>query len=482
MDLNKLLKLSVDLICTVNANDQFVKVSEASYAILGYHPNEMCGKSYHDFILPSELMVAEQAVATLITGGPDTEIQVRYLHKDGRVIPLLWCVNWDAEDQLMYCIARSGRITEQTELMRASLEESHRRYQYVTKATSDAIWDWDIINGTLYWGEGFKLIFGYNQMEGQKDIYSWTKNIHQEDSAFVLNSIDRLCKSNETNWKEEYRYLKANGTYAHVVDRGFVIRDQKGKAVRMVGAMHDISERKKALLETKQVTSDLFKRNQELHEFGYIVSHGLRAPVANIRGLAMLLQTEKNVPEQLRPYLTNLVHSVSTLDEVVFDLSRILSATNRSIELQSEVLDLQDIIVTVKADLNEKIAHSDTQITITGGPFFVTAHKKYIYIIFFKLIANSIKYKQEHPPIIGIHIEQLNKHVIITYQDNGCGIDLEKYGEDIFRPYKQFHPTIKGKGLGLFLVKSYIEALEGTINIQSKVKQGITYTITIPQY
>jgi PAS domain S-box-containing protein len=481
MDLNKLLKLSVDLICTVDSSGRFVEVSNASYTILGYYPDEMNNKPYYNFVYPADFLLAGQSVSTLLKLRTDTQIQIRYVHKDGHVVPLLWCVQWDEETQLMYCIARSGHITEQTESMRISLEESNKRYEYVTQATSDAIWDWDISKGTLYLGEGFETIFGHNINALPAGIVSWQQFIHPEDSYYVLNSLANICDSTDTNWKEEYRYQKADGTYADVVDRGFVIRNKDNMAIRMVGAMHDISERKRGLQEMKQVTADLFKRNRELHEFGYIVSHNLRSPVANIKGVVTLLHLETDVQEHIKPYLTNLINSVSRLDEVIIDLSKILSSKNTSADLILEPMDLQEIIHTVKTDLAGTSLKDSVQIAITGGPFSIISHKAYIYSIFHNLIANSIKFKGPKRPFVSIAVVQSEQVVNITYADNSSGIDLLKHGSEIFRPYKQFHSTIKGKGLGLFLVKSYVEALHGSVTVISEMDRGVSYTVTLPK-
>lgn len=481
MDINKLLKLSADLICTVDSQNRFVEVSDAAYPLLGYRPSEMQGRSYKDFVVPDDLSEAEEAVLSIMTKRPVIAIQIRYRHKDGRIIPLFWTVQWDEDDQLMYGIARSGDITAQTEMMRESLEESNLRYQYVTQATSDAIWDWNILEGSLYWGEGFETIFGHDLRGQLGGIHSWTQFIHPDDFNYVMQSLEAIRASKDNNWKQEYRYQKADGVYADVVDRGFVIRNKNGDPVRMVGAMHDISERKKALFEMGRVTADLFKRNRELHEFGYIVSHNLRAPVANIKSLATLIEMEFEIPELLKPYIANLMRSVYRMDEVIIDLSKILSSKNRSDELKAEALDLRDIVSQIRVDMEDKIAHSHAQITMTGGPFQLNSHQAYLYSILFNLIANSIKYQFEYPPIIKIHIQQTAEEFVISYIDNSYGIDLLRHGDDIFKPYKGFHPTIKGKGLGLFLVKSYIEALDGSIIIESSANQGISYRICLPK-
>jgi PAS domain S-box-containing protein len=480
MDVKKLLQLSTDLICTVNHHDCFVEVSNAAYSLLGYLPKEMEGRNYREFIYPGDLPLAEQEV-DVIKYDQNTQVQIRYIHKNGSLVPMFWSVNWDPEGQLMYCIARCGDITQQTEAMRISLEESNQRYQYVTQATSDAIWDWDIVNHTLYWGEGFETIFGYNPTNLPPGVDSWTKHIHPDDLDYILKSLDTICKSNKTNWKEEYRYQKSDGTYADVVDRGFVIRDKAGIAIRMVGAMHDISERKKTLHEMNQVTADLFKRNRELHEFGYFVSHHLRSPVANIKGIAMLLETESDTPDTLKLYLDKLHSSVARLDETIIDLGKILNSKNSNADLNLEPLNLAEIIEAVKTDLEEMIVQSQTKIQLSGGNYLIGSNKVYIHSIFYNLIANSIKFKQDYPVRINIDLTYENQKIVITYEDNGSGIDLLRYGADIFKPFRKFHSTINGKGLGLFLVRRYIEALDGNIEIKSEPNQGVYYTITLPQ-
>lgn len=480
MNFNKLFKLSTDLICTVDAKNRFVEVSDASEIILGYTPEELRGRSFKEFLVADDMNTAENVVTEITTLRPDTQIQLRYLHKNGNIVPLLWCVYWDEEDQLIYCIGRNGKITEQTESMRNSLEDSNKRYEYVTKATSDSIWDWDVLHGTLYWGEGFNTVFGYNLAKQPNGIESWTKFIHPEDAGHVIKAIYAICDSKDTIWKEEYRYLRADGTYANVIDRGFVIRDQQGAAIRMVGAMHDISERKKTLFEMERVTEDLFKRNRELHEFGYIVSHNLRSPVANIKGISMLMNMDIDHPEKLRQYIIALSSSISRLDEVIIDLSKILSSQDSPASLKSDSLDLQEIITNIETDLAENILQTNTRIYLTGGSFILHSHKAYIYSIFLNLISNSIKYKYINPPVIAIDILHQQETVTVTYKDNGIGIDLSKHAEEIFKPYKRFHSTIEGKGLGLFLVRSHVESMNGQISVKSQPKEGVSFTITLP--
>jgi len=119
------------------------------------------------------------------------------------------------------------------------------RYRYAAKATNDVIWDWDITSGTLIWGENFRTLFGYFDEELDTDIRSWTAKIHPEDVQRVKDEIESFMETDESNWSSEYRYQKANGDYAIVIDHGFIIRNNAGKGVRMVGAMHDVTLRRR---------------------------------------------------------------------------------------------------------------------------------------------------------------------------------------------------------------------------------------------
>ncbi len=126
-----------------------------------------------------------------------------------------------------------------------NLQDSHERYEYVTQATFDAIWDLNLVNDELYWGEGFSRLFGYETQNNKGDIVVWYEHIHAEDRPRILNSINTLIKGKGSNWTEEYRFLKANGEIAFVRNKGVVVRDAKGKGIRMIGAMQDISLQKK---------------------------------------------------------------------------------------------------------------------------------------------------------------------------------------------------------------------------------------------
>lgn len=133
-------------------------------------------------------------------------------------------------------------ITERKRKER-ELEESHQRFEFVTKATSDTIWDWDLASDEMYWGAGMQTVFGYSTSQ-LKSTSFWNSKLHAEDRDRVIKHLDEVIAGTGDKWTDEYRFLKADGAFAYVADRGFVIRDDNGNATRMVGAVQDISKRK----------------------------------------------------------------------------------------------------------------------------------------------------------------------------------------------------------------------------------------------
>lgn len=147
-----------------------------------------------------------------------------------------------------YSISSIVIVLQNIDEKRCAEEElriSNERYLYMTKATSDAIWDWDVEIDVLYRGDGFKTLFGYNKKDFSGKMADWNKLIHPEDLERVELNYKKLLDEGGDIWLDEYRYKKANGEYAYVIDTGLIIRGSDGKIARMVGAMQDITRRKK---------------------------------------------------------------------------------------------------------------------------------------------------------------------------------------------------------------------------------------------
>jgi PAS domain S-box-containing protein len=200
-------------------------------------------ETFLSFIHPEDVESFMNEQSLSLAGKKDHDIEHRIIRPDGTI-------KWVQEkgnlvlDDSGKPLSFEGTVRDITEekLLELSLEESNLRYDYVLKATFDAIWDWDIQSDICMWGEGFTTIFGYN-LEGRQSANFWSQNIHPEDHSTVWHGMQEAIKGNVQNWEKQYRFRKADGSYAHVLDRALIIRDKNGKAIRMVGALQDISEK-----------------------------------------------------------------------------------------------------------------------------------------------------------------------------------------------------------------------------------------------
>ncbi len=192
------------------------------------------------------------------------------------------------------------------------ITESNERFKTLTKATVEAIIDWDIIHNTVLWGEGFHTLLGYDLSTIHNDL--WSKNIHPDDRKKVLHDLNiTLEDPMQHNFNAEFRFIKANGDIAFMQHKGVLLRDSNGKATRAIGAMIDLTDTLERMRQIEQ-------QNKTLREISWLQSHIVRAPLANLLGLITLLKDsqEKGV------YDSNLIdyiyESTEKLDQVIHDI------------------------------------------------------------------------------------------------------------------------------------------------------------------
>lgn len=141
-----------------------------------------------------------------------------------------------------------------------ALRETEERYRLAAQATNDAIWDWNFATDHVRWNEAVQTLFGYASDEVGSHASWWKSHIHPDDRERIKASIYAVIRGDGTQWSDEYRFLRADGSYAAILDRGNVIRNERGQAVRMIGAMFDLTERKLAEEHQRLLTSELQHR------------------------------------------------------------------------------------------------------------------------------------------------------------------------------------------------------------------------------
>ncbi len=371
-------------------------------------------------------------------------------------------------------------ITE-TENYYNKLEEATRRYEYLSKATHETIWEMDVANMEILLGGGYKEMLGQEFPENKIPFTLWEKHVHPEDLERTVSSMHSvLTDPNKRYWESKYRIIREDGKVIDVFERAYIVYDEKNSIpVKIIGSTQDVTELNKVQAERDNMMADLVKRNKALEQFTYMVSHNLRAPIANILGISYLLDEGEHDEETLGEMHQLIKQSSSKLDNVIRDMNEILSVKKGFNEERTLVYFddlLNDIIET------EKKAIHDSKVTIISDfkevESLVTI-KNYMHGIFQNLISNGIKYRGTKSPWIKISSNEDENYVYLNFEDNGIGIDLEKNKDKIFGLYNKFHLNKEGKGMGLFMVKSHVESLDGEISVSSEVNKGTKYIIKL---
>ena len=151
---------------------------------------------------------------------------------------------WDETGNVVRMAGSHTDITER-KLGEEQLLQSEERFQIVARATNDAVWDWDLASNKIWWNESVYTLFGYTPEEVQGDARWWSEHLHPHDKQRVISNNRAVIESGEQFWTNEYRFRRADGSYADILDRGYIVHNSTGKAIRMIGAMMDITERKR---------------------------------------------------------------------------------------------------------------------------------------------------------------------------------------------------------------------------------------------
>ncbi|WP_447980033.1 PAS domain-containing sensor histidine kinase [Candidatus Nitrospira bockiana] len=157
----------------------------------------------------------------------------------------------------------------QAELIERKRAEAERRtteerLQLIARATNDAVWEWDFATDAVWWGEGLHALFGYEPAQGATTIGWWSERIHPDDRDRIVTDVRAALDRDERAWSGDYRFRRADGSFAHVLDRGYIVYDERGRSVRMIGSILDMTERKRAeqlLHESQEQYRRLFESN-----------------------------------------------------------------------------------------------------------------------------------------------------------------------------------------------------------------------------
>lgn len=608
--LKKILNSSLDIICVLDKNGKFTRVSDACKTILGYEIREMVGKNFMDFVYEEDKVNTIEVNRNIKKGFSTTNFENRYYRRDGSLATLSWSSKWEEDDERFYCIARdvsekkaaeaalkaseerykvlfnnhpypmfiydieTNRIIEvndaavsaygflreeflnmkmtdfledgevnrfklyykdkekhyiphkevwlhkrkneeifyaevssnfiqfqgikaklvlaidRTEQINSEKErtKANEKYRFLTQATFDAIWDVDLKTTEVKWSEGVKKMFQMEDLSLMNNMAGWLKNIHDEDRERVEKKLNAHFAKAEPHWEDEYRFKTGYNSYKYISARGYTIYDENHEAVRMIGAMQDLTERKAYENMLEQLNFNLEKRakelsesNSELERFAYVTSHDLQEPLRMVTSFLQLLEKryKDKLDQKAHEYISYAIDGAERMKRLILDLLE-YSRVNSSV-IEKEDINVNEIIADLKLMYKNLLLETNGTINSENLPL-IKGNKTQILQLFQNLISNAFKYRSQKPPIIDISFKDNSSYYTFTVKDNGIGID-PKFFHKIFIIFQRLHKReqYSGTGIGLAICKKIVEKHGGKIWVASEPGHGSTFYFTVPK-
>ncbi|MGB5236952.1 MAG: PAS domain-containing protein [Flavobacteriaceae bacterium] len=297
-----------------------------------------------------------------------------------------------------------------------------------------------------------------------------TARSSREEDLYVMQTLKPILSKETIN-------VKKDGTVTTFMTSKLPLIGDDGKSNGLVGISWDISDIKQKEKELRDLINVTSLQNKQLINFAHIVSHNLRSHTANFSMLLEFLINEKDEEEKekiinmLNEASDNLLETLENLNEVV--------AISTNVNLEKKPTFLYKKIQTVEQNLAAFLKKNNaTLINNVPNDLQIMVIPAYIDSILMNFITNSVKYKDpKRDPVITLSINRNEQYTILSIEDNGLGIDLKKYGDKLFGMYKTFHHNSDARGIGLYISKNQIEAMNGKVMVCSEVDKGTTFNI-----
>ncbi|WP_323755849.1 PAS domain S-box protein [Roseivirga sp.] len=485
------LESSLNEIYIFDANTLlFSYVNKGALLNLGYSEQEIKALTPLDLKPDHTKSSFKELLTPLLSNERDKIVFfTNHKRKDESLYPVEVHLQLVAEDDNKRFLAVILDITERKKA-EESILQANERFEKVTEATKDVIWDWDIKNNTFYRSDAIENFFGKQASKFLNRESFWKDSFHPDDLDQIQKSIevaiaDPLC----TRWKQEYRLFNEDRNLLYVIDQGIIIRNIAGKATRMVGAMTDITEQKHMELQLselnkslKQYTLELERSNEELEQFAFVASHDLQEPLRMVSSFMDLLQLKygDQLDEKGHQYIHFATDGAKRMKQIILDLLEYSRATRPSEGI--EEVDMNAVLSDFKQLRRQLITEKSAKIKSNKLPTLNT-YKAAITQILHCLIDNALKYsKEDTPPIIEIKAIEKDSEWKFSIKDNGIGIEPQFY-EKIFIIFQRLHNKDKysGTGIGLSIAKRHVEFLGGRIWLESVNGEGSVFYFTIPK-
>ncbi|HEY2615003.1 MAG TPA: ATP-binding protein [Chthoniobacterales bacterium] len=378
-----------------------------------------------------------------------------------------------------------------TPLSKNGAAESSEHFAIVAQATNDAVRDWNVATGALFWPQGLDTLLGYEDRPAAGEIGFWQRQIHPQDRARTAASIRDALAAETNHWTGEYRFRRVDGSYLDLLERALILRDAKGAPIRFVGSLMDLTARKQL--------QDQLSRSQKMEAFGQLaggVAHDFNNFLTTILGYSDLLLDEIGVKGSLASHITeirNAAGRASALTGQLLAFSRKQPLAPKVLEINSLIHNLERSLLRLLGEHVSVECHLDRDKSGT----YTKVDPGQLTQIILNLVLNArdamenggrltletatvvIEARDESE----MHCEDdlaAGEYVRISIADTGAGMS-DEVKKHLFEPF--FTTKDEGHGSGLGLATSYgiVRQSGGQICVESEAGKGTTVRIFLPK-
>lgn len=447
----------------IDANDTFLET-------FGYTREDLLGGglSWRALTPPEYRRQDDLGLEELVATGSHHVYEKEYFRKDGTRVPIVLggtMVEGSATEIATFILDISDRkrVEAERESLLRSLAKSEERYRLAALASDDAIYDWDLESDRVSYQAMYRRVVPANEA-------SWADLIHPEDRETVVTSLHAALEHCSRQWRSEYRFRGAEGEWMVVSDRGYVVCDDTGHPVRLVGAMQDVTARRRQQEFERQLIG--------------IVSHDLRNPLATILLAAEMMVCSTEVDPRT---MTNAKRVRSAAERAMRMVGDLLDFTRArlgvGVSIERRPTDLRAVVQTLLDDM--RVAHPNRPVVFeSSGDCVGSFDADRLIQVVTNLIENALKYSPDGSDV-RVTLEGDGDDVLLTVHNGGPAIPAELLPR-IFEPLQRgdptFDPASRSVGLGLYIVKHLVEGHGGRVQVHSSEVGGTTFEVELPRH
>ncbi|MBC6991058.1 PAS domain-containing protein [Hymenobacter sp. BT491] len=322
--------------------------------------------------------------------------------------------------------------------------------------------------------------YAYTGLPGTAGIdEQWRLVIHPDDLVRTEEEYARARKE-KRGWSFEIRFRRYDGEYRWFLNQTMPELDVRGNIVRWFGTNTDITELRQLQQRLEQQNQELTRTNQDLDNFVYTASHDLKQPINNMAGIFHELVGSAHFSDPDAGKLISMFErALQQIFDTIHNLSDLVQVQKLRQEILAEPIPLAGLTYEVLDSIRDQTAAIGAIIELDVAQVPVLEFvRPNLRSILYNLLSNAVKYAAtDRTSRITIQSLWQEDHAVLVVQDNGLGIDLKRYGSQLFQMFRRFHVHVEGSGMGLYLVNRIVQSHGGRLEVHSKVGEGTAFRV-----